>query len=114
MENLLFWIYRSRDVSEDRLDLCLYLVNVDVSYNDDSLKVWTAPSLIEACEALISECLELLLATDECSLCIWSVTELVRAGLLEHSPACIVSCSLLLEDDSSFCVDLLRIASHEV
>ena len=77
MENLLFWIYRSRDVSEDRLDLCLYLVNVDVSYNNDCLKVWTSASLIEACEALITECLELLLASDEGSSCIWSVTIII-------------------------------------
>ena len=77
MENLLFWIYRSRDVSEDRLDLCLYLVNVNVSYNDNCLKVRTAPCLIEACEALVSECLELLLASDEGSSCIWSVTIII-------------------------------------
>ena len=114
MENLLFWIYRSRDVSEDRLDLCLYLVNVNVSYNDDSLKVWTAPSLIEACEALISECLELLLATDEGPLCIWSVTIIIWKRLLEKSPASISSCTSLLKDHTSLCVDLGRVVCHEV
>ena len=77
MEYLLLRIYRSRDVSEDSLDLSLDLVYVDVSYNDYSLKIRAAPSLIEACKALVCKCLELLLTTDEGSLCIWSVTLII-------------------------------------
>ena len=85
-----------------------------VSDYDNCLKVRTAPCLVEVCKALVCECLKLLLATDKGSSRIWSVTEIVRKRLLEHSPACISSCSSLLEDDSSLCVNLLWVTCHEV
>ena len=72
------------------------------------------PLLVEVCEALVLESLELFLASDESSSCIVGVTIDYRKSLLEHSPACIASLSLLLEDHASLGIDLRRIAGNEV
>ena len=114
MDYLLLWIDRCRDVAEDRLDLRFNLVNIDVSHNYYSLHVRSAPSLVEVGKAFVLECLELLLTADECSLCIWSVTIIIRKRLLEHSPACISSGASFLEDHASFRIDLLRVVGNEM
>ena len=61
----LYCNFSSRDAAEDVLDLLLHLVYVNVTYYDDSLIVREIPLLVEVSEALVLECLELLLASDE-------------------------------------------------
>ena len=39
-------ISRNLDAAEELLDLCLYVINIHITYNDDSLIVWTIPFAI--------------------------------------------------------------------
>ena len=78
MEYLRLRILCSWNIAEDSLDLVLDLVYIHVSDYDDSLKVRSAPCGVEVCEAFVFEGLELLLATDECSLGIRSVSIILR------------------------------------
>ena len=76
-----------RNVGEDRLYLSLDGIHVNVTHDDDRLKIRTVPRLVEIHKALRLECLKVLLAADQGAGGILGVTVEVRKGLLESPPA---------------------------
>ena len=57
-------VLRNNDAAEELLYLCLYVVNINVADNDDSLVVWTVPLVVVVAKSLWLEVVNNLHQTD--------------------------------------------------
>ncbi len=102
------WINRCGDGAENLLDLSLNLIDIYVTYDNNSLLIRTIPLFIIVTKHLVWEVVDNLHSTDRKSVAVTVAVRIQsRKNLLVHPHLGVHSCTPLLVDHSPLVVDVL-------
>ena len=102
------------DVSKRLLYLLLHLIEVEVTYNDNGLQVWTIPLAVVATQRLVGEVHHDVHRTDRQTMSVLAVRIYHRQRLLIHAHHGRTAITPFLVDDTTLLINLLVIEQEVV
>ena len=108
------WFLGLLDCLEDLLYLLLHRINVNVTYDDDSLKVGAIPLLVVVAQSLVWEVVDDLHCTDWQAAAVTATGEDVGEHAFLHAHHCSVASAPLLVDNAAFAVNLLLVKCETI